>query len=60
MGPERSGDGISGIKPPTIGAAIEPMGHYARDVIGDGGLIVIESDKLAMAFERCISRLFAQ
>src|SRR6266702_7487187 len=60
IGPEPSWNGIGGIKPPAIGAAIEPMGHDARNVIGAGGFSMIEGDKLMMALERCIVGLFAQ
>src|SRR5882757_10309890 len=60
MGPEPPWNGISGIEPPTVGTTIEPMGHYARDIIGDGRFSMIERDKLTMALERRIVGFFAQ
>ena len=60
MSPESPWNGIGRIEPPAVGTALEPMGHHMRDIIRDGGLVMIESDKLTVAFERRIIGLFAQ
>ena len=49
--PERRRDGVGGIEPPAVGAAVQPGGHDLDDVVGDGGLVVVQRDQRTVALE---------
>ena len=50
--PERRWHGVGRVQAPAVGARGEPVAHHGDDVLGDGGLVVVERHQHVVALER--------
>jgi len=50
-GPEGGVHGVRGVEAPTVRAAVQPMGHDARDVVGGGVGLVAQACERPVALE---------